>query len=148
MREDEARAALAAMDSANTNLADAMACPPWRHAAFGALMASLVLAVTVPPPWLVPIQIGSLAGMIWLLRHDRARFGVFVNGYRRGRTLWVTLGLLTAELGIVFLAMPTRHLPFPSPRGLACVAAAFMLATAASVLFQRVWIAEIREGQV
>ncbi len=147
MREDEARAALAAMGSANANLADAMACPPWRHAAFGALMASLVLAVTVPPPWLVPIQIGSLAGMIWLLRHDRARFGVFVNGYRRGRTLPVTLGLLAAELGIVFLAMPTRHLPFPSPRGLACVAAAFVLATAASVLFQRVWISEIRGGK-
>lgn len=147
MQEVEARAALDAMGSANAGLADAMACPPWRHAAFGVLMASLVLAVTVPSAWFLPIQIVSLAGLILLLRHDRARYGVFVNGYRRGRTLPVTLALLAAELGIVFLAVPARHLPFPSVRGLACIAAAFAIATAASVLFQRIWIAEIRAGQ-
>ncbi len=147
MKEEEARAALAAVDCAKARLAEAMACPPWRHAAFGALMASLVLAVTVPSPWLLPIQIVSFAGMVLLLRHDRVRYGVFVNGYRRGRTLPVTLGLLAAELGIVLLALPARQLPFPSPRGLACVAAAFLIATLASVLFQRVWIAEIRVGQ-
>lgn len=148
MQKDEARAALLALSLGNADFAAAMACPAWRHAAFGALMATLVLAVTVPAPWYLPVYAIAFAGLVWLLRHDRARFGVFVNGYRRGRTLPVTLALLAAELGIVFLAMPTRHLPFPSPRGLACVAAAFVLATAASVLFQRVWIAEISEGQV
>lgn len=39
---DEARDALAAMTAAKRQLADIAQCPPWRHAAFAGLEATLV----------------------------------------------------------------------------------------------------------
>jgi len=144
MNRDEAQAALAAVNQAQGKLADRIEVPVWRHLAFGGMFALINVAISLPPAGFGPIFL--LWGILFalLLRYDRRRYGVFINGYRRGRTLPVTLCLLALQVGLVVLARPARHLPFPSALGLACAAAAFVVAVIGSMIFQRVLMAELR----
>ena len=96
---EEARLALLAKGAAEQNLAKLALCPPWRHAAFAALLAGLVAAPAFP----VPIRFGLLAmvfvAILLIVRSDRRRLGVFINGYRRGKTRRVTFPMLAVILG-------------------------------------------------
>ena len=84
--EQEARAALDAKAAAERQLAKAADCPPWRHALFGIVMAGLVATPALP----LPLRLGALALILIMIavivQMDRRRMGMFVNGYRRGKT--------------------------------------------------------------
>lgn len=146
MDRNEAREALDAVDGARDRLAQTMHCPPWRHAAFGAVMAGLVAANTVPQPFHAALFVVSMAAALWLMRWDRNRYGTFVNGWRRGRTLPLSLGLFAALLGLVFYARHVRSDDGFTVAAMLTILAAFVLGTAMSVIWQKVFIAELRSG--
>lgn len=146
MDHTEAREALDAVQGAREQLARAVDCPPWRHAAFGAVMAALIAANVVPRPFFAPLFIVSMAATVWLTLGDRRRSGTFVNGWRRGRTLPLSGGLFVALLGLIFVARHGRAEMAVSSEGLLAIALAFVIGTAASVLWQRIYLAELREG--
>ncbi|MFM5886488.1 MAG: hypothetical protein ACKOQ3_14370 [Novosphingobium sp.] len=146
MDPDEARDALKAVGAAREGLARSMDCPLWRHAAFGAVMAGLVAANLVPQPFHAALFVVSMAATLWLMRWDRSRYGTFVNGWRRGRTLPLSLGLFAALLGLVFLARHVRSEDGVTAAGLLTALAAFGLGTAMSVIWQKVYVAELRSG--
>jgi hypothetical protein len=141
--EDEARAALAAKGAAEQNLAQLSLCPPWRHAAFAAVMAALVVTPVFP----LPLRFGVLAlvfvAIALIVQSDRRRLGVFINGYRRGKTRLVTFPMLAVILALDFASFHfgvTRHQPAIS---VALAAAAFAFAWVGSVLWQRVFVREL-----
>jgi hypothetical protein len=77
---DEARVALAAKSAAERDLAKLAICPPWRHAAFAAIMAALVASSAVALPVRFAILAIVLVSIALVVRSDRRRLGVFVNG--------------------------------------------------------------------
>lgn len=140
---EEARAALAAKTIAEQELARIGTCPPWRHAAFAVLETALVITPLVPIPVRFAILAAMFAGLILIVRSDRRRLGVFINGYRRGRTRLVIVPLLLAVLGLYSvstLAMFDWHLPWVS---LVCAAVTFPVCYFGSVFWQSVFRREL-----
>ena len=140
---EQARLALLAKGAAEQNLARLALCPPWRHAAFAAIMAGLVAA----PAFTLPIRYGLLAivlaSIALIVRSDRRRLGVFINGYRRGRTRLVTFPMLAVILGFYtasFYCGDVLHRPAIC---FALAAAAFVVGYMGSVIWQRVFVREL-----
>lgn len=139
---EEARVALAAKGVAEQNLAQLALCPPWRHAAFASVMAALVGSAAVPLParFILLVAIYAAIGAIYLA--DRRRLGVFINGYRRGKTRVVAFSML----GIV-LVLGGASLYFGDrgqrPVCVALAAVAFGVAYQGSVIWQRVFRREL-----
>jgi hypothetical protein len=139
---DEARAALAAKGQAERDLARITDCPPWRHAAVGVVMAALVASPVLAMPLRFAVLVLVLVGIAGLMAADRRRTGVFVNGYRLGWTLIVSMVMLVALVGLfVVSARAGQAGDFQTPLLLAAVA--FVVATAGSVIWQRVFVAEL-----
>ena len=140
--QDEARSALDAMGTAERKLALAAACPPWRHAAFGVLMAALVAAPAVAMPARLAVPALALFAVMAIVQSDRRRTGMFINGYRRGKTLWLTLGLLVVIVGLVMLSIRAGD------RGETVMvvlisAIAFLVSVGASIAWQRIFLREM-----
>lgn len=146
MDEKEARDALAGIGSAQARLARTTAYPAWRHAAFGGVMAVFVGGLALPTALnLVATTIG-LVGTVILAQSDRERMGLFINGYRKGATRWVTLGLIVVVLALAMAQVRLRFGGGPDVAKLAVVALAFALAWGASVLWWRVYVRELTGG--
>jgi hypothetical protein len=143
MTYEEARAALAAKSLAEQDLARLGTCPPWRHAAFAALETALVVTPLVPVTARFAILALAFFGIFLIVRSDRRRLGVFINGYRRGRTRMVVVPLLLAVLGLYALstfAALEWHLPWVS---LACAVITFPVCYVGSVVWQQVFRREL-----
>lgn len=141
--EDQARIALAARETVQRQLAAAATYPQWRHAIFGMLLGGLVLMPALPSAGRIAMFAALLCAMPLIMRSDRKRSGMFINGYRRGRTLYVTFAMLALEICLIMISMH-RATEFGDPR------MAFLLAPVAvavgwigSLIWQRVFIAEM-----
>ena len=96
----QAAEALAAMRDCQARLSKAAACPPERHLAFAPLMGDYV-AAPAAPLWLkFVLEALILGAVVFIVRWDRRRTGMFVNGYRRGRTRPVLATLMVGMLGL------------------------------------------------
>ena len=140
--KEEARAALDAKGTAEQDLARAAVCPPWRHAAFGLVMGSLVATPALPLPLRLLALALILVGIGLIVRSDRRRMGMFINGYRRGKTLIVShlmLGFTLALFAISIRASDAGDLVTPLLLG----GAAFLVCVIGSVLWQRVFVSEL-----
>jgi len=142
----EARAALRNVGMTRAQMAELCNCPPWRHAAFGAIFAVLIGSIAISSTAQIVGTVIVLASTGLLVRSDLKRYGVFVNGYRRGATLPLTLGYVGAMIGLVAAAMYLRVNDFSLWTKLALAAVTFGLATALSVQWSRVFRREM-EGR-
>lgn len=140
--EEDARAALAAKGEAERRLAQASDCPPWRHAAFALVMAALVASPAVALPLRMAILVGVFVAIVLIVQSDRRRTGMFVSGYRRGRTLLVTLPLLAIDLGL-YLFSVRAGLDGDEATVLLLAGAAFLVSLVGSVVWQRVFMREL-----
>ena len=141
--EDQARAALAAKGDTQRQLAAAAVYPQWRHAIFGVMMGGLVLVPALPSGARIAMFAALLIAMPLIMRADRERSGMFINGYRRGKTLYVTFAMLALEM-MLFAVSFHRAIVFDDRH------TAFLLAPLAvavgwigSLIWQRVMIAEL-----
>jgi len=141
----EARAALDAAGDARLRLAALGQCPPWRHAAFGAVMGTLITGIGLPLAWQVATFIGSMAAVVWIKRWDERRYGVFINGYRRGATLPFTLALLAVMLALMVVQIGLRREGAVPGTAFAIGFAAFLIGTGASVIWSRIFRREMEE---
>ena len=143
MERSEALTALDAKRQAESQLARAATCPPWRHAVFGLLMGGLVAAPAVPLPARFAVLIAILAAVPIIIHSDRKRMGMFINGYRRGKTRLVAFGILAVELGLygvsLYLGDTMHDRLIPLLLGLV----GFVIGVAGSKLWQRVFVSEL-----
>lgn len=129
-------------------VASRMRCPPHMHLAFGLIMGAMVAGPAAPSPYNFVVLVLALAGVAAMFRYQRKRFGFFINGYRRGRTLWVTLPLLAITEAMLFGGLwlkLERNLAWPS---LVFGAVTVVFATMASYAWQAVYRGEMAEGVV
>lgn len=141
-----ARAALDSADAARAHIAALGACPPWRHAAFGAVMALLILGLGFPLAVQAACFVVAMAGMAWIAAYDRRRYGVFINGYRRGATRAVVAVILLGMLALVFVQIRFREQAAQTWVPFAVAAAAFLFAVAGSVWWSRVFRREMERA--
>jgi hypothetical protein len=141
----EAAAALDAMRQSRERLAAAANCPPARHLAFAGILGGLVASQAAPPFATMAIEAVLLVGVALVVLWDRRRTGMFINGYRAGRTRLVTFGML--GFALVVLALTTwlkieQHMIWaPVVGGLVVAAAAYY----GSAAWQRIYLRELRE---
>ena len=140
---EEAQAALAAKKDADRRLAETVTCPPWRHGVFGLVMGALVATPALPLALRFGAIVLILVAIAAIVQADRRRMGVFVNGYRRGKTLVVSIVMLAAVLAL-YLVSARAGLAGDHLTPLALGAAAFVLSVIGSVVWQRVFIGELR----
>ena len=142
----DAAEALAAMHASQARLAAAANCPPERHLAFAGLLGGLVATPALPVTWSLIAEGMILLGIVLVVRWDRRRTGMFINGYRAGRTRPVTFAMLAVFL-VLYSASTwlSRSLGIHwAPLPLAAVAAA--AGYYASVLWQRTFKREMGVG--
>jgi hypothetical protein len=138
----DAREALSQIDASRAQLARAASCPPERHLAFAALMGAWTLSPLAGHYQLVAL-VPVLLAVVLIMRWDRRRIGMFVNGYRRGRTRYVIAGLLLLILPLYFASVYfafEEKLVWPS---IALAAAVALIAYAGSTIWQRVFRREL-----
>lgn len=138
----EARDALSQIDASRAQLARAANCPPARHLAFAAVMGGWALSPLAGPYQLVAL-VPVLLAIALIVQWDRRRIGMFVNGYRRGRTRYVIAGLLLLVLPLylasAYFAFEAK-LVWPS---VALAAVVAVIAYAGSTIWQRVFRREL-----
>jgi hypothetical protein len=143
MDQSEAVSALAAKQSAEAQMARAATCPPWRHAVFGLLMGGLVAS----PAFDLPLRIAILAVILCcipiIIHSDRKRMGMFINGYRRGKTRIVAIGVVIVELALYFVSVirGLDHNDHTTP--LLLGVAGVVIGVLGSMLWQRVFVREM-----
>lgn len=138
--------ALAALNSSQARLAKAGGCPPERHLAFAALMGVYVASPAAPGVWWFVVEAALICTVPLIVLWDRRRTGMFINGYRRGRTRPITFLTLAAMLALFLPSAwlgQIRHLPAAS---LALGAVAGVIAWFASAKWQAIWRSELGVG--
>jgi hypothetical protein len=141
----QAADALEAMRVSRERLAAAANCPPARHLAFAAVLGGMVAAQAAPSIFATLIEAMLMVGIALIVAWDRKRTGMFINGYRAGRTQGLTFGLLFFSLAILALVVwlkLERGLVWPALAGGAVVA---VVAYVASTVWQNIYLRELRE---
>jgi hypothetical protein len=147
MNPMEAQAALDSIEEAQREFArSGPKYPLWRHAAFAAVMAALVLGQGFGQPWQLLLMLFPMAAVAWLVTDDRKRYGVFVNGYRKGRTLPVTILLLGLMLGAMGGEIYARSTDLGLLVKFGIAAFAFVVALAMSLWWTRIYDRELLGG--
>lgn len=143
MDRSEALSALAAKQAAEAQLAKAATCPPWRHAVFGLLMGGLVASPAFDFAIRIAILVVILGCVPIIIQSDRKRLGIFINGYRRGKTRIVAIGVVIVELALYFVSVDRGlgHDDHTTP--LLLGAAGVLIGIAGSHLWQRVFVREM-----
>jgi uncharacterized membrane protein len=124
-------------------MAKAAQCPPWRHAVFGLMMGGLIASFAFEFMLRTAILVIVLACIPIIVHSDRKRMGMFINGYRRGKTRWVAFGLLALWMPLyglsVYFGLDRHDHVTPLMLGLV----GFLLAVAGSIVWQRVFVSEM-----
>lgn len=143
MENFEAASALDAKRAAEVQMARAANCPPWRHAVFGLLMGALVASPAFDTVPRFAILVLILCCIPVIIHSDRKRTGMFINGYRRGKTRVVVFAILAVELSIyaysAYRGMELHDHLTPLLLGVAGVA----IGIGGSLLWQRVFVREM-----
>jgi len=143
MNLNEARAALTEVERAKDRLAADYDYPFSRHLAFGVIMGLLVASPALGTPRSVIVLPFVILGVVLVQRWDRARTGAFLNGWRAGRTLPISLiaVLVNAVLVVIGARFVEQGMTW-APLALALLATAFGVAI--SYAWQRVYLRELR----
>ncbi|TFI57232.1 hypothetical protein E2493_16135 [Sphingomonas parva] len=141
----EPRQALATATAARQRLAARAASPRWYAPLYGLGTGGIVASVGLPGPWPVAGSVVCLLFVAALYSVWKAKTGLSVNGYRRGRTLPLTLGFLAVILGLAFVAVHFGRDEGKAWVPLACGAVAAIVAAFASAAWDRLWRAEMTE---
>ena len=139
----DALSALDAKRHAEAQMARAATCPPWRHAVFGLMMGGLVASPAFEMPVRITILVILLALIPVIIHSDRKRMGMFINGYRRGKTRIVAIGILVVELSLYAVAAVRGldHNDHVTP--LLLGAAGVVIGIWGSMTWQRVFVREM-----
>jgi len=143
METIDARSALDAKQFAEAQIAKAANCPPWRHAVFGLMMGGLVASFAFEFVIRTAILVIILAAIPIIIQSDRKRMGMFINGYRRGKTRYVIAGFMLLWLPLygfsVYYGLDQHNHVVPVLLGIVAGA----LGIFASIIWQRVFVREM-----
>jgi uncharacterized protein YbjT (DUF2867 family) len=141
----DAEAALAAMRDSRERLAAAANCPPIRHLVFAVILGGLVASQAAAPLLTIAIEAVLVACIGLVALWDRRRTGMFINGYRAGRTRVVTAGLLVFTLAMLVAGKWLKSEDGYAWAPIWCGLGTAVVAYFASRLWQKIYLRELRE---
>jgi hypothetical protein len=97
----DARLALQEATRAHETLAERAKAPVWYNAALGLMMGALTAAMAGPTWLLLTVEVLFLACVPLMVRAYRRKTGLWISGYRAGRTRVVALSMAAATLAIM-----------------------------------------------
>jgi hypothetical protein len=145
-RDEDARRMLAEIEAANADLAERAKAPTWYHPVLGVLMGGLVAVQGQPIAIITSCYVVFLVGMALLVRAYKRHTGMWINGYRAGRTRWVAVGLAaitTLSMLISIWLMRERGLTL-APLVFGGIVA--VLVTIGGVVWEAAFRADLRDG--
>jgi hypothetical protein len=143
--KEEAVQALAAKGEAEQNLARLPLCPPSRKAAFAATMATLIGTPALPLRMRLVALALICASVYLIMQWDKRRLGVFINGYRRGKTRMVIFPMFVLIVGLDFAStyFSVWHKDKEPWASLALAGVAFIIGYLGCTLWQRIFVSEL-----
>lgn len=145
-RNEDTLRMLAEVEAANADLAERAKAPTWYHPALGLLIGGMVAVQGLPIPFMVAFYVVYVAGLGLLVRAYKRHTGMWINGYRAGRTRWVAVGLAAlATLGGLISLWLVRE------RGLTLAPLAFggliaVIVTIGGFVWEAAFRADLRDG--
>jgi phosphotransferase system glucose/maltose/N-acetylglucosamine-specific IIC component len=143
LAREDALIALQAKNQAERHLAQLSLCPPSRHAAFAAVIAILVVSPALPMPVRFAAIAVAFASIVLIVQWDKKRLGVFINGYRRGKTRLVVIPLLVITMALYLASSYFAEFHGRARVALVLAAVAFAVAYIGSTIWQRVFVREL-----
>lgn len=143
MGPEDARTHLATLKTFQGKMNEELTCPWWYVPVLGGLFAMLTYAMSLERPLMYSLEVECLAIVAVLYAVARRRLGYFVNGYRRGRTRKIAIGLLMFQycmMGVSGVGAWLWHLAWLP---IVAAGASFLAGCWGSVLWQRVWRADM-----
>jgi hypothetical protein len=145
-QEQDPHEALASIQAVRAEMGRSMDYPMGWDIVFGLLVAAMVTAQGLPQISSALVLLGSLAGMFWMVKWWRDRFGWWVNAYAPKRARWVMFAMWPLLLGCMGLAWWTRFFDGPWWAPFAAGALTFVI----TIVFGRWWMSvyrrELAEG--
>lgn len=145
--QEDAAEALAAMRQARMRANTMRRLPFAYHLAFGAMMAGFVVAVNLPTAAFgLAMAVLTLIGVL-LYQWQRRATGRWINGYRLGRTLPLTLLVVAALIGLLLTSNPDGAPTFNLFTPLQGALLAFVLGTGFDWLWVKIYDREQSAGR-
>ena len=146
-RDEDALRMLAEVEAANADMAERAKAPVWYHPALGLLIGGIVAAQGLPAVGKIGAYLVFAAGLSLLMRAYKRHTGMWINGYRAGRTRWVAVGLaVLATLGMLIAVWLQRE------RGLTAAPLVFgaligVIVTIGGFVWEAAFRADLRDGR-
>lgn len=100
---DETASMLAEVRAANAELSRRAVAPLWYHPALGLLCGGAVAIHAAPIGARLVYMLAFGLGLILLVKAYRRKTGLWVSGFRRGRTRWLTFSMVPVAMGTLWL---------------------------------------------
>lgn len=147
MDRNEAHEALERVRQMDRQMAGQMTWPLWRHAAFGAVEALLLLGLALDLAGMAACLVIALGALAWIIHDDRQRYGVFISGYssRAARpAIFLAFAIFAAGVLAIMLTGGMNQWSQWAPL---IVGVVFVGETLASIWWQKLFHADLqREG--
>ena len=145
-RDEDALRMLAEVEAANADLAERAKAPTWYHPALGLLVGGVVAVQGQSIPLVVAYYGVFVAGLLLLVRAYKRYTGMWINGYRAGRTRWVAIGLAALTTLSMLIAVWLQR-----DRGLALAPLVFggllaLIVTIGGFVWEAAFRADLRDG--
>lgn len=146
-QDEDALRMLAEVEAANADMAERAKAPVWYHPALGVLMGGLAAIQAAP----LPLQYGYflVAGLgVWLLVKAYVRkTGMWVYGYRAGRTRIVAVVLATLTGAMVAYSGYAFHFKHLTTAPLIAGVLIAIAATIGGFVWEAAFRADLRDGR-
>ena len=146
MNDSEAGRMMAEVQAANAELAQRARAPLWYHPALGLLMGGFAAVAGQPTPVILAYEAVMAVGLWLLVQAYKRRTGMWVSGYRKGRTRWVAISLATACAAVTILSLWLRRTHdvvwAPYVGGMVV----FVLATVGGLVWEAAFRRDLRDG--
>jgi len=139
--------ALAITRHARARMARHAGTPRWYAPLYGLGCGAMVASLAFRGPAQAVVGTAALMGIIALYSYWSRSSGLKVNGYRRGRTLPITIAVLVTAMLAIGIAAGTRDIPGYGWTPLVCGAVFGVISALASAAWDRRWIADIEDGR-
>jgi len=146
-RDEDTLRMMAEVDAANADLAERARAPAWYHPALGLLIGGLCAVQAAPVAVMIGYYVVFLVGLLSLIRAYKRHTGMWIGGYRAGRTRLVAVGLAVITTGLMLLSVwlfRERH-ETAAPLIFGGVIAVFV--TIGGFVWEAAFRADLREGR-
>lgn len=145
-RDEDALKMLAEIQAANADMAERAKAPTWYHPALGLLMGGLIAVQGQAIPLMAAYYAVFVAGLLLLVRAYKRHTGMWINGYRAGRTRWVAIGLalLASLAGLIAIWLKRERGLDLAPPVFGAIAA--IIVTIGGFVWEAAFRRDLRDG--